>query len=224
LRGSHAHFGVSSENFLRICQNIAMLKTTHPTKSSLIECAADLLDKHRFDEITVEMVLDRSGISKGSLYHHFEDIYHLLEAAMIVRYARYVDTNIAALQLLLSTAKTGEEFYLGLSKLSAITQGEGMKRARQERALTIGRAITSPRMSVLLQGEQQRLTDALAKLIKDAQARKLCNAEIDSHSLAVLMQAWTLGKIVDDLSESPVDNDAYLALVNRVIREVFVPK
>lgn len=201
-----------------------MPKTTHPTKSSLIECAADLLDKYRFDEITVEMVLDRSGISKGSLYHHFEDIYHLLEAAMIVRYARYVDTNIAALQALLTSAKTGEDFYLGLSQLTATTQGEGMKRARQERALTIGRAITSPRMSVLLQGEQQRLTDALAHLIQDAQARKLCNPEIESHALAVLMQAWTLGKIVDDLSESPVDNDAYLDLVNRVIREVFVPQ
>ena len=201
-----------------------MPKTTHPTKTSLIECAADLLDKYRFDEITVEMVLDRSGISKGSLYHHFEDIYHLLEAAMIVRYASYVDSNIAALQALLSAAKTGEEFYLGLSQLSAITQGEGMKRARQERALTIGRAITSPRMSVLLQSEQQRLTDALVQLIKDAQARKLCNPEIEAHALAVLMQAWTLGKIVDDLSESPVDNDTYLTLVNRVIREVFVPK
>lgn len=201
-----------------------MPKTTHPTKTSLIECAADLLDKYRFDEITVEMVLDRSGISKGSLYHHFEDIYHLLEAAMIVRYARYVDSNIAALQALLSAAKTGEEFYLGLSQLSAITQGEGMKRARQERALTIGRAITSPRMSALLQGEQQRLTDTLVQLIKDAQARKLCNPEIEAHALAVLMQAWTLGKIVDDLSESPVDNDTYLTLVNRVIREVFVPK
>jgi len=201
-----------------------MPKTTHPTKTSLIECAADLLDKYRFDEITVEMVLDRSGISKGSLYHHFEDIYHLLEAAMIVRYASYVDSNIAALQALLSAAKTGEEFYLGLSQLSAITQGEGMKRARQERALTIGRAITSPRMSVLLQGEQQRLTDVLVQLIKDAQARKLCNPEIEAHALAVLMQAWTLGKIVDDLSESPVDNDTYLTLVNRVIREVFVPK
>jgi AcrR family transcriptional regulator len=216
--------GFHSEIWGAFGHNTAMPKTTHPTKSSLIECAADLLDKYRFDEITVEMILDRSSISKGSLYHHFEDIYHLLEAAMIVRYARYVDTNIAALQSLLSTAKTGEEFYFGLSQLSAITQGEGMKRARQERALTIGRAITSPRMSVLLQGEQQRLTDALVQLIKDAQVRKLCNAEIDSHALAVLMQAWTLGKIVDDLSESPVDNDAYLALVNRVIREVFVPQ
>jgi AcrR family transcriptional regulator len=204
--------------------NTWMPKTTHPTKSALVECAADLLDKYRFDEITVEMVLDRSSISKGSLYHHFEDIYHLLEAAMILRYARYVDTNIAALQSLLSTAKTGEDFYLGLSQLTAITQGEGMKRARQERALTIGRAITSPRMSALLQGEQQRLTDALVALINDAQGRKLCNAEINSHALAVLMQAWTLGKIVDDLSENPVNNDAYLDLVNRVIKEVFVPQ
>jgi hypothetical protein len=143
---------------------------------------------------------------------------------MIVRYARYVDGNIEALQALLSAAKTSEEFYVGLSQLSAVTQGEGMKRARQERALTIGRAITSPRMSVLLQGEQQRLTDALVQLIKDAQARKLCNPEIEAHALAVLMQAWTLGKIVDDLSENPVDNEAYLTLVNRVIREVFVPQ
>ena len=37
------------------------------------------------------------------------------------------------------------------------------------------------------------------------------------------MQAWTLGKIVDDLSETPVDNEAYISLVNRVIKEVFVP-
>ena len=98
-----------------------------------------------------------------------------------------------------------------------------MQRARQERALTIGRAITSPRMSDLLRHEQQRLTDVLAELISGAQARGLCNPEIEPHALAVLMQAWTLGKIVDDLSETPVDNDAYISLVNRVIREVFVP-
>ena len=60
---------------------MAMPKTTHPTKSSLIHCAADLLDKYRFDEITVEMVLDRSGVSKGSLYHHFEDLDELMDIA-----------------------------------------------------------------------------------------------------------------------------------------------
>jgi AcrR family transcriptional regulator len=201
-----------------------MPKTSHPTKTALIECAADLLDKYRFDEITVEMVLDRSAISKGSLYHHFEDIYHLLEAAMIHRFSGYVDTNIAALQALLSSAKTGNEFYNGLSQISAATQGEGMRRARQERALTIGRAITSPRMSALLQLEQQRLTDALVQIINDAQARGLATSDIDAHALAVLMQAWTLGKIVDDLSENPVNNEAYISLVNRVIREVFVPQ
>ena len=99
-----------------------------------------------------------------------------------------------------------------------------MKRARQERALTIGRAITSPRMSTLLRHEQQRLTDVLVEIIRSAQERGLATSDIDPHALAVLMQAWTLGKIVDDLSESPVNNDAYLDLVNRVIKEVFVPK
>jgi hypothetical protein len=142
---------------------------------------------------------------------------------MIARFARYVDTNISSLRTLLESATTPEELYAGLAQLSAVTQGEGMQRARQERALTIGRAITSPRMSDLLRHEQQRLTDVLAESISGAQERGLCNQDIEPHALAVLMQAWTLGKIVDDLSETPVDNDAYISLVNRVIREVFVP-
>jgi AcrR family transcriptional regulator len=67
-------------------------------------------------KLRFEMVLDRSNISKGSLYHHFEDIYHLLEAAMISRFARYVDTNIASLRSLLETATTSETLYAGLAQ------------------------------------------------------------------------------------------------------------
>ena len=92
-----------------------MAQTFHPTKIRLIETTAELLENQFPQDIQVDEILERSGISKGSLYHHFEDIYHLLEAAMIVRFARYVDTNIAALQSLLATAKTSEEMYAGLS-------------------------------------------------------------------------------------------------------------
>jgi len=38
----------------------------------------------------------------------------------------------------------------------------------------------------------------------------------------VFIQAYTLGKIIDDISEDPVNQEAYEALINTIIKEVFI--
>ena len=40
---------------------------THPTKSKLIQTVATMLDEMDVADLQVEQVLERSGISKGSL-------------------------------------------------------------------------------------------------------------------------------------------------------------
>jgi len=45
----------------------------HPTKVALIEVVKEMIAEFGADGFTVEMVLAESGISRGSLYHHFED-------------------------------------------------------------------------------------------------------------------------------------------------------
>ncbi|MFZ9750906.1 MAG: TetR/AcrR family transcriptional regulator, partial [Candidatus Nanopelagicales bacterium] len=67
------------------------LTPPHPTRQKLIETTVSLLDTLRPAEITVEMILQQSGISKGSLYHHFEDVEELFEAAEISRFILSVD-------------------------------------------------------------------------------------------------------------------------------------
>ncbi len=62
-----------------------MRQSVHPTKTHLIETAVKLLDTQLPHEIAVDEILDKSGISKGSLYHHFEDLAELLEAAQVAR-------------------------------------------------------------------------------------------------------------------------------------------
>jgi hypothetical protein len=38
----------------------------------------------------------------------------------------------------------------------------------------------------------------------------------------VFIQAYTLGKIVDDMSSSQVNQENYNSLINKIIKEVFI--
>lgn len=70
----------------------------HPTKVALLATAISLLDEQSPESITVGDVLTESGISSGSLYHHFGDLDNLIESAMVVRFARGVDWSIDVLR------------------------------------------------------------------------------------------------------------------------------
>jgi AcrR family transcriptional regulator len=76
----------------------------HPTKTKLIETAVSLIDEFGPIGFTVDALLERSSISKGSLYHHFVDFSDVIEQAQVIRFSRYIDEDIKALFEMLSSA------------------------------------------------------------------------------------------------------------------------
>lgn len=45
--------------------------------------------------VTIPMVLERSGVSYGSLYHFYDDISDLVEQAIVIRYTRHLKVGVA---------------------------------------------------------------------------------------------------------------------------------
>jgi AcrR family transcriptional regulator len=201
---------------------LAMPEAMHPTKIKLVETTAKLLRTIDRSQVTSEMILQESGISKGSLYHHFADLEDLIEAAIIQRYARWVDTSIDGMTQLLNSAKSADDIFLGLKEVTRRTQSDDFFPERQNRINVLARANTSERFAKLLGEEQQRLTDALTDLVVKAQERNFYSKDIDARAIAVFIQAYTVGKIVDDFNENKVDPDAWIDLINTVIKKVFI--
>jgi AcrR family transcriptional regulator len=199
-----------------------MARETHPTKTKLVETAAALLKDRKVSEVTVDLVLNESGISKGSLYHHFEDLDELLETALLERYARWIDVSIGAMTQILTSAKSSKEIYAGLVEVTKRTQDRNLRAERFFRAEVLTKANRSPRFAQQLQVLQQQLTDSLTDIIREAQERGFYKKSLDPKAIAVFIQAYTLGKIIDDSSEVPVDQDSYAALINLIIKEVFI--
>ena len=199
-----------------------MPSSIHPTKAKLIEATTKLLKTVDRAHLTSDMILEESGISKGSLYHHFEDLEELIEAALIQRYARWVDASIEIMTQILTTGNTSEEIYKQLVEITKNTQSDEYLAVRQNRIDVLSRAGSSKRFAKLLGEEQQRLTDALTDLIREAQERGFYRKENDARAIAVLIQAYTIGKIVDDFNENKVDPEAWVNLINSIIRTVFI--
>lgn len=181
--------------------------TVHPTKARLIETTAALLENQYPQEIQVDEILEKSGISKGSLYHHFEDLGELLEAAQVARYAVWVDRSIGLIVPVLSAAKTREDIINGLRQVTQYTQSPDYRAARFARARALANAETSERFAKALGLEQERLTTALEDLVEEAKNKGLYRADLDSRVIAVFIQSYTLGKIVDDIVPEPMKSE-----------------
>jgi AcrR family transcriptional regulator len=195
----------------------------HPTRERLLLTTVELMDTENPEKVGVEMVLEKSGISKGSLYHHFEDFPSLLEAALVYRFHRVVDSSIALIANTVATATTREEFFADMEKVTAITHSREMTAIRFERARALGHAGTSERFREALGVEQQRLTFAFTDLVREAQNQGWVTRDIDPMATAVFIQAYTIGKLIDEVTAEPVDEQEWLKLIHRMVERTFTP-
>ena len=193
------------------------------TMKLLIDHALIELNKNGASKFDLDAVLRRSKTSKGSLYHHFEDFPSLLEAALVYRFHRVVDTSLALIANTVATATTREEFFADMEKVTAITHSREMTAIRFERARALGHAGTSERFKEALGVEQQRLTLAFADLVREAQSQGWVTRDIDPMATAVFIQAYTIGKLIDEVTAEPVDEQEWLKLIHRMVERTFTP-
>jgi len=194
----------------------------HPTKRILLDTAIALLDELPSDKVTSEIVLERSGISKGSLYHHFPDFGHLIDDAEVVRFGRYVDGSIDVLTAVIRQSHTAGELVSALKDVTRSTQSPGRLENRKARIYLLGMATQRPHLQELLGKEQQRLTEGLADLFREVQLRGWFRAELDPMAGALLVQTYSLGLWLDDITPEPVNQAAWIALIDELIERLLL--
>jgi AcrR family transcriptional regulator len=195
----------------------------HPTREALIATVVSLMDSQPIESLTSELVLEKSKISRGSMYHHFQDFSELIEEAQVRRYASYVDQSIVLLSSIVHDVKNREELVEQVRRVTVITQSDGVRENRLERLVALGSAVRSPRMKAILGVEQERLTEMIADLYREVLNKGWGNPSLDPRTIGVLIQAYTLGKVVDDVTVAQMDGDKWVHLINTILETVLFP-
>jgi AcrR family transcriptional regulator len=193
----------------------------HPTRTALVDTVIELLDTRNPEDIRIEDVLSRSGISSGSLYYHFDDFPDLIDQSIIALYATDIDLGIAILADAVENATDISSLRDGL--LAATTRAflPGRSVHRFHRSQVMARAAANQRFRDALLPHQERLDEAYAELFRRLQAKGLVDSAVDPAAGALFVQAYSFGMVINDITDHPVSHDAVVDVIMRVLETAF---
>ena len=182
-----------------------------------MDTVSTMLDGEHPHEILVDEVLKVSGVSRGSLYHHFGDFPSLVQTTLLHRFSQNVDADSRAMLQVVESSTSKDDYWKRIRELSALTQLPSRAPARAERARLVSLASSDAQFGKALAREQERVTQAVTDAIAQAQRKGWVNAELDARAIAVFLQAYSLGRAVDDVAEPRVANADWQRVVEAAI-------
>lgn len=192
-----------------------------PTKRRLLDAVKRLLEKYPPAEITTTMVLEEANVARNTLYLHFDNHAALIESALLSIFLDGVRAHADMFEQLLKRARSKGDFLRHAAELVRISQDQNRRAFRIARCRLVAHAEKNARFSKILGLEQTKINERFAKLFVEMHSRGWLNPGITPGAAAILIQAITLGRIVDDVASKKLDeeawNDAYLSIVRKVI-------
>ena len=196
----------------------------HKTKQQLIQATSELMDEVGVEEISAAMVLERTGASKSSMYHFFDDFSELLEETFLVRFAASVEASGRAIKEIIQASTTQDGFFTAIEAVTKSSQARENSAIRFQRARMLARSERNDRFHKSLGKIQEDLTDFLAEAFEMAQQKGFVNHDFEPRTGAVFIQAYTLGKVVDDITQVHMTDGDWERLIGTTLRKVFGAK
>lgn len=168
------------------------------TRDLLIQFAIAELQRVGPIDFSVDAVLRESGVSRGSLYHHFADRSALLAVAE----GRFTQKRLKSINEQLRTqidaSTTGEEVFEALADVFQKSAKPFAQQDRRRRLLSIASTFNDEVLAEVLQKKEQEGNQYFVDTLRDAQSRGLIAPVVRIEGVAMTLQAMLLGRILVD--------------------------
>lgn len=187
------------------------------TMERALKVVGQILDEGGEASLRLADVSRRSGVSIGSLYHHFESREGLIRAARERQFLQSLPTDADDVADLLATATTPEQFAARLEQIIRRTQTPERAANRLRRVELIGAAAARPELLEAISATQTMVLDVGEALGEAFRERGWLREGVEPRSLALFVQAVTLGRVLGDLDQRGVDQESWVRLILRAL-------
>jgi AcrR family transcriptional regulator len=195
---------------------------TKETRRRVLEVVTEQLEDGGEGAVRVGDVRNRSGVSIGSIYHHFGDRDGMISAAQVHRFARYAEAEIGALSEIVQRSADIHAFRSAVRQLTLHTASSLRASQRWGRIGVLGSTIGREDLAAEVRAVQTRLTDEFQAHVAQGQARGFFRSDLDARAIAAFIEAYSLGLALNDLDEYQVDEQAWEQVVWAALDALFV--
>lgn len=169
-----------------------------PDLQEIIAVTTELLLQHGDSGFRIEGVIERTGISKSSLYLHFGDRDGLVAAAYAELFTVDTNRNIEQAIEVFSHIKTREQLDAVIPLLvQALVRTPAD--ARWNRIDILSAARYKPEFLARITEAQTRMNSALEEVFRAQQELGHVRKDMDAREMAALIQAVSFGRLFRDI-------------------------
>ena len=187
------------------------------TRNRVLAVALEQLEAGGEAAVRIDEIRDRSGVSIGSIYHHFGDREGVIAAAQLRRFARFAEFEVKTLADVVERSADVEEFRAHVRRLTLESRSQVRTDRRWGRIGVLASTIGRDDLRADIEQIQTRFTDGFAAHVAQGQARGFFRSDLDPRAIAAFVEAYSLGAVLNDVDARGVDEAAWEKVVWTVL-------
>ena len=199
-------------------------KITVDSRTQLIDVTLRIIMERGIDAVRIEDIVAEVGVTKGSLYWHFEDREALIKAALAEHIRRLNEETIAGVSDALEESVSKDDYLARIAPFIADPFNAEQVRERWGRLAILVESRNHPDLVEMMRDVQARNLEVFVELMTQAQKSGALREDLDPRAVATALNAMYLGSnIIDVLGEHAPDPGAWWGLISFFIGALFPP-
>ena len=186
------------------------------TIDQVLQATCALLNEHGEGRVRVQEISASTGVSIGSIYHHFGNREGLILAAYVESYTVELRRNLEDLLIWLDSIETLSDLTEKTDNIRNLANTQFAGASAMDQISILGSTVGRPKLKEALTRVQTELINNFAKSVARLQDLGLVKNNIGARTIAVMTLGIILGRAVADLDEQPLDSDDW----NQVLLEL----
>lgn len=194
------------------------------TAAKILKFAEDELNEFGHVNFNLDRVIEKSGVSRSSVYHHFGGREGVIAGVETHRLITWLDNGLTEMQELLANVNSGEEAFALVELGIVMVSGSQVQQdIRRQRISTLAMSYNSPATQEHLKEVQAEGTQRFAEIIRELKNRGLCHPIEPIEGTAHFIQSILLGRVLVDILDDPVANEQWQQSTISVLRHLINP-
>ena len=192
--------------------------TPRSTKERMVDAAIAIMRERGEAGLRTRDVLDATGLSVATLYHHFGSRDGLIEAATLVEYRGTVVDNIDGVRHALVDVASPTEALRRLDPVVRAVFDPGRSAWKLRRVALAAAATHRPSLRDALADAQAEVAARYADVLAESQTSGSVRSDLDPYALAVFGFAYSIGHVVTEFGPDPLPTADWVDVVDAFLR------